>query len=220
LGYKMQLCLAPGRDSLSGLNPEKSELLLSSCPLYYNHKPKQNRLKMSFTLPIENINSKQWVMVIFGAIVLALAAQLSIPMEPVPLTFQSTTVILLGFAFGPRLGANMVVAYLLAGMLGLPVFANFQAGIPVLMSPRGGYLVGFLPAVVLAGYLANRGMSSTFLRSLISAIASDAIIFLLGVCWLAGFTGWQMAITVGCVPFIISELVKLTVLAFVAPKLK
>lgn len=174
---------------------------------------------MSRALSLE-VDTKQLVMITFGVVVLAFASQLSIPMEPVPLTFQSTTVILLGFAFGPRLGAKIIMAYLMAGMLGLPVFANFHAGITELVGSRGGYLAGFLPAVMLSGYLANRGMASTFFSSLLSAIASDAIIFLFGFCWLASFTGWQTAFMVGCMPFMISELVKLIALSCIAPKLK
>jgi biotin transport system substrate-specific component len=166
------------------------------------------------------INIKQLVTIIIGAMVLALAAQLSIPMDPVPLTFQSTTVILLGFAFGPRVGATMVITYLLAGALGMPVFANLHAGLNELLSPRGGYLAGFLPAVIVSGYLANRGMATTFWRRLATAIISDAFIFAFGLCWLATFTGWQTAFMVGCLPFLISETVKLVALSGVTRILK
>jgi biotin transport system substrate-specific component len=81
-----------------------------------------------------------------GVFLLAFASQLTIPLVPVPLTFQSSAVILIAMLFGARLGAYTVLAYLAAGFCGLPVFAEFSAGPMHFVGPTAGYLAGFVPA--------------------------------------------------------------------------
>src|SRR5690242_8292142 len=100
---------------------------------------------------------KEFTIVLGAALFLALASQISIPLQPVPLTFQSVTVLLIGMALGPRLGGYAIAMYFIAGCLGLPVFANFSFGPQVFLGASGGYLMGFLPAAVVSGYLAQRG---------------------------------------------------------------
>lgn len=185
-----------------------------------------NMLSATFlTTPMHNIftiksNSflKQLGLTIAGAFLLALAAQLSIPLTPVPITFQSATVIMIGLAVGPRQGAYIISTYLLAGALGLPVFADLGFGIANLFSPRAGYLLGFLPAVIASGYLAQRGFAKSILGSFIAAIAGASIIFACGISVLSLFVGFNQAIMFGLMPFVSSEIVKLCAVAAVAPR--
>lgn len=162
---------------------------------------------------------KKSLVVIAGAVLLALASQLSIPLQPVPLTFQSATVVLIGLAGGARLGSYAVIVYLIAGLVGMPVFADFHAGLPTLLGPTGGYLAGFAPAAFISGYLAQKGFARHPMSAFLAACAGVSVIFLMGVAWLSTFTGWHLAITLGVLPYALSEPIKLIVLSFLVPRL-
>lgn len=161
--------------------------------------------------------ARQTLIMLFGVFVLAFASQLSIPFVPVPLTFQSATVILIGMTFGSKRGASVVAAYLLAGACGLPVFADFSFGLAKFAGPTGGYLIGFLPAAYLSGFLAERGFVKNIATSFLTALLGAIIIFTLGVTVLSSFIGWHNALIYGLLPFIISEPIKLLAAACVAP---
>lgn len=169
--------------------------------------------------PKQNSILKQTLTIAIGVVLLAIGSQLSIPLFPVPLTFQSATVILIGMALGARQGAAVVASYLLVGALGLPVFADFSAGLDKFFGPTGGYLLGFLPAAYLSGYLAEKGFSKTILGSFVATLCGVSIIFLGGLSYLSLFLGWEKAIAVGLLPFVVSEAVKLFVIALFTPKM-
>lgn len=158
-------------------------------------------------------------LVVFGIAILAASAQLSIPFQPVPLTFQSTAVILIGMAYGPRHGAVIVGGYLLAGLMGFPVFEGFSAGPAKFFGPTLGYLLGFFPAAVLSGYLAQKGWAKHVITSFFAACLGVSIIFLCGVSVLAQSIGWYNAVFFGLLPFIVSEPIKLIVVSLLIPKL-
>jgi biotin transport system substrate-specific component len=153
-----------------------------------------------------------------GMLVLAVASQLTIPLQPVPLTFQSTTVILLGMTYGARYGAYIMLAYLAAGVMGMPLFAEFRAGPQILLGPTGGYLIGFVPAAFVSGYLAQVGFAKNIFLSFVAAFIGTAIIFGCGLLQLSTLMSWQAAIAVGVTPFLISELTKLVIVAYLIPK--
>jgi biotin transport system substrate-specific component len=153
-----------------------------------------------------------------GSLLIAISAQIAIPLKPVPLTFQSATVLLLGMVFGARLAGYMVLAYLVEGFCGLPVFANFYSGLAMLTDPTIGYLVGFLPAAMLSGYLVQRGWGRSWFSTFCAACLGAVIIFAAGVTGLACFVGWKTAFTLGVAPFLITEPVKLLVTALIAPR--
>lgn len=166
----------------------------------------------------ENSLSKQFLLILFGVLILAIASQISIPLKPVPLTFQSTTVILIGMAYGARNGAYVVIAYLLAAICGLPVLEGFSAGIHRLFGPTWGYSFGFLPAAFLSGYLAEKGLAKNIALSFVAAFLGDSIIFGLGLAGLAWYIGWSQAIAFGLMPFVISEPIKLIAVSYFVPR--
>lgn len=151
--------------------------------------------------------------ILLGILLLAGAAQLVIPLEPVPLTFQSSAVILLGMLYGRRLGTLTAIGYLLVGGVGLPIFAGMASGFSVFTGATAGYLFGFIPAIWLAGmFVENRyakGIISTFLCASLAA----SIIFICGVMVLSQFVGFKQAILVGVAPFVFTELAKLFVVS-------
>jgi biotin transport system substrate-specific component len=156
------------------------------------------------------------VLVLAGTLVLAASAKLQVPFWPVPMTMQTFVVLGIGAAYGARLAGVTLIAYLAQGAVGLPVFAT-GAGLAYMAGPTGGYLVGFLAAAILVGYLADRGLCRTRLSTLAAFFAGTAVIFILGAGWLAVLFGPQTAITAGVLPFITSEAVKVALAAVVFP---
>jgi len=155
---------------------------------------------------------KQSLLCSFGIIFLAFAAHLIIPLQPVPLTFQSSAAIFLGMIMGPRLAAITLIGYFAAGLVGFPVFAaGAQFG------PTMGYLIGFLPGALISGWLAENGMAKTILQSFIASIIGTVAIFACGLSVLAHFVGWHQSIMLGLLPFIITEPLKLLAISLVAP---
>lgn len=168
--------------------------------------------------PKENTLIKQTILVFAGVLVLAIAAQLSIPMQPIPLTIQSATVIMIGMAYGPRYGTYTVSAYLVAGACGLPVFAGLANGFTAFFGPTAGYILGFLPAVFISGILAQRGWTRNSVMSFATACIGATVIFSSGVAVLASFVGWPHAVEAGILPFMLSEPIKLLAVACLATR--
>lgn len=174
-------------------------------------------------------------LVVFGSLLLAVSAQFKIPLYPVPVTGQTLIVLLIGMTYGPRLGGVTVAAYLFEGAVGLPVFAGGTAGIAVLFGPTGGYLFGFLIAAVAMGYLANfrgsfsfqsadmeieikwSGMGRSVSTTIVAMLIGNMVIYLCGAGWLAGFVGWAKAVTVGVLPFLYGDALKLVIAAGLMP---
>lgn len=166
---------------------------------------------------ITNTSLKEVLFVLLGVFLLSLSAHISIPLRPVPLTFQSATVILIGMLSGTRLGAYTILAYLAAGFSGLPVFAGHLA-LGAFWGPSIGYLIGFLPAVALSGYLAERGWAQSVLKSFVATCLSAAVIFLFGISILTTFVGLKKAVLLGLMPFVFTEPLKLLAISFLIPQ--
>jgi biotin transport system substrate-specific component len=159
-----------------------------------------------------------FILVTTGSIVLAAASQLSIPLQPVPITLQGVAVIFIGMVYGWRLSGLTVALYLLEGVLGLPVFANFSCGLPILLGPTGGYLLGFIPAAIVSGWLMEQGWAKNFFGSLLAAVIGSIIIFTSGVIVLSNYFGIANAYLFGVKPFLLIDPIKLIVLAWFASK--
>lgn len=158
----------------------------------------------------------RWPLTLVGAAALvALSAQVAIPVpfSPVPMTLQGLAVILVGGLFGAALGAGSMVLYLMAGAFGAPVFSAGHAGLPWLFGPTGGYLLAFPLAAAVVGRLAERG---NFSRSLFAAFLGMAIIHLGGWAQLTLISGGAAkAATLGVMPFIAQDLLKVVLAAVV-----
>lgn len=124
---------------------------------------------------------KKALLVLGGSAFIAIAAQISVPFFPVPLTMQTLAILIVGLSFGSRLGALTVIAYLLEGAAGLPVFANLGAGLPYMFGPTAGFLVGFIALAYIAGLAAER--SKTFVFMLIGALIGSVVLYIPGVAW-------------------------------------
>ena len=151
------------------------------------------------------------LLALVGTVALTISAKAQIPFWPVPMTMQTFVVLVIGMAYGSRLGAATVALYLLEGALGLPVFAGTPEkgiGLAYMMGPTGGYLAGFVVGAWVCGKLAERGFDRSPLKSLAAMSLGHALIFVFGVAWLAQMMGMEKAFMVGVAPFWAATIVK------------
>jgi biotin transport system substrate-specific component len=146
-------------------------------------------------------------LVIGGSLALAASAKIQVPFWPVPMTMQSLVVLLIGIAYGSRLAAAAVLAYLGEGLAGLPVFAG-AAGPAYMAGPTGGYLFGFLIGATCVGWLAEQGWDRSLGRVAAAMLLGHVLLFVPGVLWLAAWFGWAKAVAFGLVPFLGATVVK------------
>ena len=158
---------------------------------------------------------KQTALVLAGTLLIALAAQFSVPMIPVPLSLQTLAILTVGFALGSRLGAITLLVYLAEGAMGLPVFSNGGAGLPYMMGPTGGFLVGFVAMAWLAGWAADRGLARRPLPAIGVALAASALIYVPGLAWPAAFMGieWSSLWSGWMAPFLLGDAIKSVIVA-------
>lgn len=160
------------------------------------------------------------LLALVGSAVMALSAKLAVPFWPVPLTMQSLAVLLIGAGFGARLGAAAMVLYLVEVAVGLPVFAGTPAhgiGLAYLLGPTGGYLVGYVPAAVAVGFLAERGADRSVPQMLGAMTLGHVILFATGYAWLAHLMGANVAWSAGVTPFVLGTVVKTLLGALLVP---
>lgn len=148
------------------------------------------------------------LLLLAGVCLLAVSAQVKVPYYPVPQTLQTLAVLLLPFLFGARPAVAAVVSYLALGAAGAPVFAA-GGGWAVFTGPTGGFLLGFLLAVLWLAWCWRRGWLHGALRLLLCLSVADALIFLCGLPWLAlALASWQQAWTAGALPFLLGDMSK------------
>ncbi len=155
--------------------------------------------------------------VLVGSLFIATAAQIALPIKPVPVNLQTSAVLFVSMLFGPSLGSQMVIAYLLEGVCGLPVFTHLTSGWQVLVGPTGGYLIGFVPAAFVFGYLLEQGWEKHAITIFLAALAGTLILFIPGYFMLAKFVGYHQAYIFGVTPFYVTELVKLLTITLITP---
>lgn len=146
------------------------------------------------------------VLAVLGSLLVAAAAQINVPMLPVPMTLQTLAVLAIGAAYGARLGAITLALYALEGAVGLPVFAGFKSGV---MLASFGYVLGFIAAAGLVGWLAERGWDRSNFKMFAAMMLGAAIVYVPGLVWLSAWVGsFGTALQVGLLPFIVGDVVK------------
>lgn len=148
------------------------------------------------------------VAVIAFAALMTLCAQIAVAMVPVPMTLQTFAVLLAGVVLGPRWGVASVLLYLAAALIGLPVLSDAASGIARFTGPTAGYLVAFIPAAILAGWLARNGRLSRLISAVAWMVALHLTILAWGTAWLALDIGMEPALRNGALPFIPGAVVK------------
>lgn len=146
--------------------------------------------------------------VVIAVALIAWSAQLTIPVEPVPITLQSYAVLTIGALLGARLAFLALVAYVGLGVSGLHLFANGRTGLEVLTGASGGFIVGFIVAAVLVGWLQENWARMNIVRLLGAILLGHAVIMALGAGWLAWQKGLTFAIDKGTLPFVPGAVIK------------
>lgn len=171
--------------------------------------------------------TKQALLVLGGSLFIALAAQISVPMFPVPMTLSTLAIMIVGLSFGARLGAVTLLAYLAQGAAGLPVFANAMNG-AAFFGPTAGFLVGFVGLAWLVGWTVDRGFARGLVSTTLVCMLASALLYVPGLAWpmaVAGavgldgswigqsFTGYYW--THFMAPFLLGDAVKSVIAALV-----
>ena len=163
---------------------------------------------------------KSFIVIFIGSLALTLSAKLKIPFYPVPMTMQTFVVLFLGIAFGYKIGLTTVSVYLIEGIIGIPVFSNSPekgVGLVYFTGPTMGYLIGFLSAVFLAGYL---NFKSNIFLIFIKLILTVSTVYITGILWLGSLIGWEKPIfQLGVTPFLLAELFKICILTILTKKI-
>ncbi len=155
---------------------------------------------------------------VLGSLLLALSARAEFPLYPVPITLQTLAVLVIGCAYGWKLGALTVALYLAEGAAGLPVFAGGAAGIGVVTGTTGGYLAGFVVAAAVCGRLAEKGWDRRPVTTFAAMLLGNLIIYALGLLWLGALLGWNQPILQwGMYPFLPGDLVKIALAMVLLP---
>lgn len=155
----------------------------------------------------------QSILVASGAITLTIFSQLSIKLAftPVPVTGQTLAVIVIGAVLGSRRGALAIIAYLSAGIAGLPVFATWGSGPAYLLGPTGGYLIGFVASAYISGLFVERNLCSNLLTAFPLMLLANSVVFLSGILWLTFYIGSDRVLEAGLYPFITGGLIKVAI---------
>ena len=163
---------------------------------------------------------KSLVVIVLGSIALTISAKIKIPFYPVPMTMQTFVVLFLGISLGHKIALATIGLYLIEGIAGLPVFSNSPekgVGIVYFTGPTMGYLIGFLFATFIAGYL---NFKTNIFIIFFKLILSVSVIYIFGVFWLGTLIGWDKPIIqMGVTPFLLAELFKLLILTLLAKKI-
>jgi biotin transport system substrate-specific component len=157
------------------------------------------------------------MLVVIGTILLTISAKIRVPFYPVPMTMQVFVVLALGLVLGFRLALATVLLYLVEGAAYLPVFAGTPErglGLPYMMGPTGGYLLGYIFAASAVGLLADRGWSRHWAKAIIACLIGLALIYVPGIVWLGTVIGWDKPVLeLGFTPFILGDLLKVLIAA-------
>ena len=161
------------------------------------------------------------LLVLAGAGLVSLAAQIEIPLSftPVPISGQTFAVLLVGASLGPLLGASSLLLYFCVGLIGAPVYSGGDSGWEIVKGATGGYLVGFIVAAALTGWLAQRQWDRRFNSAVAAMLSGSVVIYLFGLPWLAHVANLDLSGTLeaGLYPFVVGDLVKLYLAGMLLP---
>lgn len=164
-------------------------------------------------------------LVLTGVLVVALLAQVEIPLWPVPITGQTLGVIVVGASLGARRGAAALTTYMALGLVGLPIFAGFTGSLAAVGKPSFGFVIGFIVSAFVAGWFAERAWDRKPWLAFVGFVAASIVPFLIGVPYMAFILnsvmglelGFADILAAGVLPFIIGGLIKAAIAAVLVP---
>ena len=176
-------------------------------------------LTLSGLIPATKVRTA--ALVVAAAILTAVSAQIAVPIPgtPVPVTLQTFTVVLVGAGLGWKSGLASQLLYVAVGALGAPIYAGGEGGWTATTSHTAGYLVGFIVAATVAGWMAERGQDRRILTAIPAMFVASAIIYTFGATWLAHSLAISpsAAISAGVTPFLVGDAIKMLAAGLVLP---
>jgi len=142
---------------------------------------------------------------------------INLPFSPVPITGQTFGILVIAMTLGRARGVGVVLAYLVEGAVGLPVFAGGTAGLIKFAGPTGGFLIGFLVCAYLVGWLADNGWDRSYFKSISAMTIGTAVIFVFGLVWLAKYISYEALFTAGLYPFVPGAILKIILASVILP---
>lgn len=183
-----------------------------------NSSPQQhNKKSLSLNFINKNIMLSFMVKALIGSVLMAVAAQITIPLPLVPITGQTLALCILALSLGSKVATASMVLYLIEGALGLPVFANASFGLATLAGPSGGYLLGFIPAAYLMGKFADKGCVNSFFKTSVAVFLGTAITFVFGLAQLSLYIPVTQLLDAGLYPFIAGGIIKGLIATIIVP---
>lgn len=155
-------------------------------------------------------------LVLAGSLLIAIAGKITVPFWPVPATLQTLAIFALAAAYGRNLAVATLLAYLVEGAAGLPVFTG-GGGLAYFAGPTTGYLAGFVLAAAITGLAADRGWSASPFKLFAANLVGTIVVLALGAAWIALVFGAEKALAWGVGPFIVTDLIKAALAAAVVP---
>lgn len=179
---------------------------------------------------IDRVVTRTWAsdvaLVVAGTALVAVLAQVAIPLWPVPITGQTLAVLLVGAGLGAVRGAASLSLYAVLGAVGLPIYSDSASGWSVLAGPTGGYIIGFIVSAAVVGWAAERAWDRGWYKPIITFVGGSLVVFAIGLPWLAVSLGQlglpndvNSVLVAGFYPFIIGGLIKAGIAAAVLPAL-
>ena len=177
---------------------------------------------MEFVKSVKHTKLIKYIFIaLIGSIILAISAKIKIPFYPVPMTMQTMVVLMIGIAFGWKLGLATISLYLFEGIIGLPVFSGTpEKGIGLLYftGPTMGYLIGFLVTAYISGKLVY---DNNLIKTFFKLFFATSFVYILGMIWLGTLIGWDKSIfQLGAQPFLLAELLKILIATFTINQIK
>ena len=168
-----------------------------------------------------NQNTRNMVFAALFAALIAVFAQIQIPMYPVPISLATFGVMMCGLLLGWKWGAVSVIVYILLGAVGAPVFAGLKGGLAALTGPTGGYIIGYLPYAVLAGLNIPKWQDKLWGRCGLLLLGT-LVCYVLGTAWFMSLSGRALADSLSlCVlPFLPGDAGKILLSSFLTPRLR
>jgi biotin transport system substrate-specific component len=184
---------------------------------------------------VDRVIARTWAsdiaLVVAGTALVAVLAQVAVPLWPVPVTGQTLAVLLVGASLGAARGAASLALYAVLGLAGLPIFApqddgSHLTGLAALTAPSFGYIIGFVASAAIVGWAAERSWDRGWYKPIITFIGGSLVVFAFGLPWLAVVLGQfglpndlQSVLIAGFYPFIIGGLIKAAIAAALLPAL-
>ena len=169
----------------------------------------------------QKITTKTLALIAVMTAVTCVLAPLSIPIGPVPISLTNLAIYFALYILGTKKGTISYIVYLALGLVGLPVFSGFTAGAGKLFGPTGGYLIGFIPMALLAGFFIDK-FKGKFVYGMIGMVLGTAICYLFGTVWLAyqAHMDFRAALFAGVIPFILGDLIKMVFAGIMGPQIR